>query len=88
MSTSQAVELSLVGTKFFTEIFEKFDKNKDRALNEEELENLFQTSPGNPFPDLENTTVTNKLKWVTLKGFLAQWAYVLLFLHLAFYSTW
>lgn len=74
VSNSQSVELSLAGTQFFTELFEKFDKDKDRALNEEELENLFQTSPGNPWVDLEYTTVTNKLKYVTLKGFLALWA--------------
>ena len=67
------MELSLAGTQFFTELFEKFDKDKDRSLNEEELEKLFQTSPGNPWPDLENTTVTNKMKWVTLKGYLGQW---------------
>jgi len=76
VSSSQSVELSLLGYKFFTEIFEKFDKDKDRALSEEEMNNLFQTAPGKPWDgeDVALTTVTNKIGHVTLKGFLAQWA--------------
>jgi len=70
---SQSVELSLSGNQFFAELFEKFDKDKDRSLSEQELENLFQTAPENPFRNLPATTVTNKLNHLTLKGFLAMW---------------
>lgn len=71
------VELSSQGYQFFAEVFAKFDRDKDGALNSQELEELFNsTSPGNPwiaqnFPD---TTVTNESGSITLQGFLAQWA--------------
>ncbi|MBW0490571.1 hypothetical protein O181_030286 [Austropuccinia psidii MF-1] len=71
-----SAELSPAGYAFFTDLFEAFDKDLDGALNNEELSNLFSTSPGNPwfnqgFPD---TTVTNDVGSVTLQGWLAQWS--------------
>lgn len=71
-----SVELSPLGYQFFTEVFEKFDKDQDGALNKEELDDLFSTSPGNPwanqkFPD---TTVSDDTGAVTLQGWLAQWS--------------
>lgn len=71
-----SVELSPKGYQFFTDIFETFDKDQDGALRTEELEDLFSTSPGNPwasqrFPD---TTVSSDTGAVTLQGWLAQWS--------------
>ena len=59
-------------------VFENYDKDQDGALNKEELEELFSTSPGNPwagqkFPD---TTVADDTGAVTLQGWLAQWRFV------------
>nr|AOC97476.1 Rho family protein [Volvariella volvacea] len=71
-----SVELSPLGYGFFTEIFETFDKDRDGALKPAELEELFSTSPGNPwaaqrFPD---TTSSDDSGAVTLQGWLAQWS--------------
>lgn len=85
-----SVELSPKGYQFFTDIFETFDKvvlvwnsvdyvhvyqDQDGALKTAELEELFGTSPGNPwrsqkFPD---TTLADDSGAVTLQGWLAQW---------------
>ena len=48
------------------------------TTNKEELDELFSTSPGNPwagqkFPD---TTVADDTGAVTLQGWLAQWRFV------------
>lgn len=72
-----SVELSPLGYKFFTDIFEAYDKDQDGALKTEELNDLFSTSPGNPwanqkFPD---ATVADDTGAVTLQGWLAQWRY-------------
>ncbi|KAJ3532773.1 hypothetical protein NM688_g7374 [Phlebia brevispora] len=71
-----SVELSPFGIKFLTDLFQVYDKDKDGALNEEELDDLFSTSPGNPwvsqkFPE---TTEVNERGNVTLAGWLAQWS--------------
>ena len=68
-------ELSPKGYQFFTDVFETFDKDRDGALSPDELEQLFGTSPGNPwiangFPE---TTITSESGAVTLQGWLAQW---------------
>ncbi|KAJ3019599.1 ERMES complex Ca(2+)-binding regulatory GTPase gem1 [Thoreauomyces humboldtii] len=71
-----SVELSSEGYKFFIELFQAFDHDKDGALKEAELAELFSTAPGNPweatgFPE---TTLTDESGAVTLQGFLAQWS--------------
>nr|KAJ3419958.1 ERMES complex Ca(2+)-binding regulatory GTPase gem1 [Polyrhizophydium stewartii] len=71
-----SVELSSDGYQFFTDLFKSFDHDKDGALKEAELEELFSTAPGNPwegtgFPE---TTVSDESGAVTLQGFLAQWS--------------
>lgn len=50
-------------------------QDQDGALSQSELDELFSTSPGNPwipqgFPD---TTITDDNGKVTLQGWLAQW---------------
>ncbi|WVO22785.1 mitochondrial Rho GTPase 1 [Cryptococcus decagattii] len=71
-----SVELSPLGNQFLTDIFEAYDKDQDGALSQHELDDLFSTSPGNPwlsqgFPD---TTITDDMGRVTLQGWLAQWS--------------
>jgi Ras family protein T1 len=78
-----SVELSPLGNQFLTDIFEAYDKDNDGALSQSELDDLFSTSPGNPwraqgFPD---TTITDDLGRVTLQGWLAQWSMTTLLDH-------
>ena len=70
-----SVELSSDGYQFFTEVFQSYDKDKDGALKQAELDDLFSTTPGNPWDDSDfpHTTVTHEDGAVTLQGFLAQW---------------
>ncbi|GHJ86426.1 hypothetical protein NliqN6_2828 [Naganishia liquefaciens] len=78
-----SVELSPLGNQFFTDIFEAYDRDQDGALSQLELDELFSTSPGNPwtpqgFPD---TTITDDDGKVTLQGWLAQWSMTTLLDH-------
>ncbi|KAF9242518.1 P-loop containing nucleoside triphosphate hydrolase protein [Melanogaster broomeanus] len=78
-----SVELSPKGYQFFTDIFETFDRDQDGALKIAELDELFTTSPGNPwasqgFPD---TTLADDTGAVTLQGWLAQWSMTTLLDH-------
>lgn len=70
-----SVELSPLGNQFFTDIFEAYDRDQDGALCENELEELFSTSPGNPWREqgFPATTITDDEGKVTLQGWLAQW---------------
>lgn len=74
--SDSAVELSPVGYQFFAELFAKFDRDNDGALSWGELEDLFDTTPGNPWLSLgfPETTLTDETGGVTLQGFLAQWS--------------
>lgn len=72
-------ELSPKGYQFFTDLFESYDQDRDGALNQTELANLFETSPGNPWveeggEEEEGCTVTTAKGEVTLQGWLAQWS--------------
>ncbi|GJJ13272.1 ERMES complex Ca(2+)-binding regulatory GTPasegem1 [Clathrus columnatus] len=78
-----SVELSTLGYQFFTEIFQIFDKDQNGSLGITELDELFSTSPGNPwsgqgFPD---TTITDDAGAITLQGWLAQWSMTTLLDH-------
>ncbi|KAF7299588.1 hypothetical protein HMN09_00964100 [Mycena chlorophos] len=78
-----SVELSPLGYQFFTDLFETFDKDQDGALKPAELDQVFSTSPGNPwaaqnFPD---TTSSDDSGAVTLQGWLAQWSMTTLLDH-------
>lgn len=70
-----SVELSHLGYQFFTDIFMMFDKDRDGSLNFTELNDLFSTSPGNPWMAQKflDSTVADETGAVTLQGWLAQW---------------
>lgn len=75
---SASVELSPKGYRFLVSLFVKFDRNKDGGLDDNELEAMFKTTPGLPklwlslnFP---YSTVINNRGFITLQGWLAQWA--------------
>ena len=72
------VELSPKGFQFFTELFSKYDSDKDGALTATELDELFRTSPGIPWKKFgyPSTSITNNAGNLTLQGFLAQWWYL------------
>ncbi|KAL9711007.1 ERMES complex Ca(2+)-binding regulatory GTPase gem1 [Leucoagaricus gongylophorus] len=78
-----SVELSPFGYQFFTDIFESFDKDQDGALKSDELEDVFSTSPGNPWADQKfpDTTLSDDAGAVTLQGWLAQWSLTTLLDH-------
>ncbi|KAI8059637.1 EF hand associated-domain-containing protein [Gongronella butleri] len=71
-----SVELSPHGYQFLAELFQAYDKDKDGALNIDELTALFSTSPGNPWEHtaFPHTTITTETGSVTLQGWLAQWS--------------
>ncbi|KAG9306215.1 hypothetical protein G9A89_016119 [Geosiphon pyriformis] len=72
-----SVELSPYGYQFFADIFQAFDKDKDGALKDDELSQLFSTAPPGPpwkNSELSETTITNEAGAVTLQGWLAQWS--------------
>ncbi|KAJ1677929.1 ERMES complex Ca(2+)-binding regulatory GTPase gem1 [Spiromyces aspiralis] len=70
------VELSSDGYSFLTEIFRRHDADNDAALCPQELDDLFQVTPGIPWKGghFPQSTVTNALGYVTLQGWLAQWS--------------
>lgn len=73
-----SVELSPHGYQFLTDVFEVHDKDRDGALSQKELSNLFLTAPDgrNPWDntDFPHTTITDEHDAVTLQGWLAQWS--------------
>lgn len=75
---SASVELSSSGYRFLVNLFIRFDRNNDGALDDQELYTLFKTTPGLPklwkeanFPF---TSVVNSKGYITLQGWLAQWS--------------
>ncbi|KAG9089181.1 ERMES complex Ca(2+)-binding regulatory GTPase gem1 [Ceratobasidium sp. UAMH 11750] len=73
-----SVELSPQGYQFFTDIFQIFDKDQDGALRPEELDNLFNTSPGNPWVADDDEGVDGT---ITLQHWLAKWSMTTLLDH-------
>ncbi|KJE94590.1 rho 1 protein [Capsaspora owczarzaki ATCC 30864] len=49
VDAESTTELTSNGYQFFISLFKSFDKDHDGALCPQELEQLFSTSPGNPF---------------------------------------
>lgn len=76
-----SVELSPLGYQFFTDVFEVFDKDRDGALNKDELEDLLSTAPPNvpwrnqSFPGLDDDGA------ITLQAWLARWSMITLLDH-------
>ena len=67
-------QLSADAKTFLTSVFHKFDMDKDGALNESEMNDLFSVFPYEPWgPDVLNTVCANQAGNITLKGFLSQW---------------
>ncbi len=71
-----SVIISPKGYKFLTDLFTSHDKDHDGTLSWSQLEELFLTTPENPWLALgfPETTLTDEHGSVTLEGFLAQWA--------------
>ncbi|EEB06870.1 GTPase Gem1 [Schizosaccharomyces japonicus yFS275] len=83
VSSGQSVELSPKGYRFLVDLFYRFDRDNDGALNTKELAALFRFTPGLPetwiqsqFP---NSTALNEHGCVTYNGWLAQWTMMTLF---------
>lgn len=72
--------MSHKGLQFLTHLFERFDKDKDRALSPTEFEQLFATCPTPPWPDPSMAVIvpTNRKGWITLQGYLCRWAFMTL----------
>lgn len=67
-------ELNQAGFDFFTSMFVKHDKDRDRALCPEELMNLFSTCPNIPWGKQMFLGVqTTEKGWLTYSGFICQW---------------
>lgn len=68
-------ELSYKGQQFLTHIFERFDKDRDKALSLVEYEELFSTCPTPAWPaDVSAMVQTNEYGWITYQGYMCQWA--------------
>ncbi|XP_023947993.2 mitochondrial Rho GTPase isoform X2 [Bicyclus anynana] len=66
-------ELSYKGQQFLTQIFEKYDKDRDGMLNPTELKNVFSYCPRIPWHNLRYTVPTNDKGYVTLQGWMCRW---------------
>ena len=74
MPAAASVELSLAGYDFFTAIFEKYDRDHDKALSPQELINLFSTCPVMPWgPDVYHAVPLSDHGYVGLQGYLGLW---------------
>ncbi|KAG4107400.1 mitochondrial Rho GTPase [Neocallimastix lanati (nom. inval.)] len=72
------IELKKDGYEFLKNLFNKYDKNHDGALNPLELDELFSLTPGNPWAsmDIQQSFITDKNGNITLQGFLSQWSLI------------
>ena len=74
MPAAASIELSFSGYDFFTSLFEKYDRDKDKALSPQELINLFSTCPVMPWgPDVYNTVPLSDHGYIGLPGYLGLW---------------
>lgn len=70
-----STELSHLGVKFLSHLFDTHDVDRDGYLNPDELNRLFSVCPENPWgPEVSNTVHTNDKGWISHRGFIAQWA--------------
>lgn len=74
VGVGSTTELTQEGLAFLTNLFDRYDKDRDGCLSPTELTNLFSTCPIMPWgPDVNNTVKTNQNGWISLQGYLAQW---------------
>ncbi|XP_053626015.1 mitochondrial Rho GTPase isoform X1 [Plodia interpunctella] len=66
-------ELSYKGQQFLTQLFEKYDRDKDGMLNPTELKNVFSCCPRIPWHNLRYTVPTNEKGYLTLQGWMCRW---------------
>nr|XP_002130293.1 mitochondrial Rho GTPase 1 [Ciona intestinalis] len=67
-------QLTMDARKFLNEVFSKYDKDEDGALNPMEMDDLFSVFPYEPWgSEVLNTVCTNSKGWITRAGFLSQW---------------
>lgn len=66
-------ELSYKGQTFLTQLFEKYDRDKDGMLNPTELKNVFSCCPRIPWHNLRYTVPTNEKGYLTLHGWMCRW---------------
>ncbi|KAH9630668.1 hypothetical protein HF086_003959 [Spodoptera exigua] len=66
-------ELSYKGQQFLTQLFEKYDSDKDGMLNPTELKNVFSCCPRIPWHNLRYTVPTNDKGYLTLQGWMCRW---------------
>ncbi|XP_045782898.1 mitochondrial Rho GTPase isoform X2 [Maniola jurtina] len=66
-------ELSYKGQQFLTQLFEKYDKDRDGMLNPTELKNVFSCCPRIPWHNLRYTVPTSDKGYVTLQGWMCRW---------------
>lgn len=67
-------ELNQLGFDFFTSVFVRYDKDRDRCLSPEELANMFSICPTIPWVKQMFLGVqTNEKGWLTYSGFICQW---------------
>jgi len=70
-----STELSHLGVKFLSHLFDTHDTDRDGYLNHEELDRLFSVCPENPWgPEVHNAVHTNEKGWISHRGFIAQWS--------------
>ncbi|KAI3773084.1 hypothetical protein L6452_04282 [Arctium lappa] len=72
----QCIELTREAVDFLKGIFNLFDSNHDRALQDSELDELFSTAPESPWNDApyKDAVETTELGDLKLSAFLCQWA--------------
>ncbi|CAI9297232.1 unnamed protein product [Lactuca saligna] len=71
----QSVELMSEAVDFLKGIFRLFDSNKDGALQDSELDEMFSTAPESPWNEApyKDSVERTELGDLTLSGFLSQW---------------
>ncbi|KAJ8928244.1 hypothetical protein NQ314_019194 [Rhamnusium bicolor] len=73
--SGSTTELSHRGQQFLTHIFERYDKDRDKALSPMEFDELFSTCPTPAWgPDVSAMVPTNDKGWITYQGYMCQWA--------------
>ncbi|KAI7739499.1 hypothetical protein M8C21_009546, partial [Ambrosia artemisiifolia] len=74
MAPDQSVELTSTAVDFLKGIFSLFDSNKDGALQDFEVDDLFSTAPASPWDEdpYKDSIERTELGDVNLSGFLSQ----------------